>query len=123
MKRLIDFFEIPATDFSRAVKFYETIFGITMATFDCGNEKMAFFPGNNGKSQGAISWSSCFDFTPSAQGVLISLNCEDISSMLELIEKNGGKTLIAKTKIESDDRGYFAVFTDCEGNRLGLYSE
>lgn len=27
MSKLISFFEIPASDFNRAVKFYETIFG------------------------------------------------------------------------------------------------
>jgi predicted enzyme related to lactoylglutathione lyase len=39
------------------------------------------------------------------------------------VEKDGGKMLIPKTKIEADNRGYFAVFIDCERNRVGLYSE
>jgi len=121
MKRLVSFFEIPCTDFQRAVKFYEKLFKIEMNTFDCGHEKMAFFPEEEGICPGAISWAA--DFKPSAGGVLISLTCDDIASNLEIIENNGGKTIIPKTKIEAEGRGYFAVFTDCEGNRIGLYSD
>ncbi len=121
MKRLISFFEIPAADFKRAVKFYETIFGITMETSDCEHEKMAFFPEEDGRYSGAVSWAETFK--PSADGVLISFDCEDIESILGRINSNGGKTLIGKTKIEAESWGYFAVFTDSEGNRLGLYSD
>lgn len=121
MKRLVAFFEIPCKDFSRAVKFYETIFGISMEKFDCEHEKMAFFPEEDGKYPGAISWAE--DFIPSQNGVLISLNCEDISATLSIIEANGGKTVIPKTKIEAEGRGYFSVFADSEGNHIGLYSD
>ncbi|MDU1889958.1 MAG: VOC family protein [Dysgonomonas sp.] len=121
MKRLVTFFEIPASDFNRAVKFYETILNIAMPKYDCEHEKMAFFPNEEGKAPGAISWAK--DFLPSQGGVLISLNCEDMEKTISLIEANGGKIVIPKTKIEAEDRGYFSVFTDSEGNRIGLYSD
>jgi len=123
MKRLVAFFEIPASDFGRAVKFYENLFGVKLEQMDCGHEKMAFFPMEDGVCPGAISWSSEFDFQPSAQGVLVSLNCESITRSVEIIENNGGKILIPKTKIEAESMGYFCVFVDCEGNRVGLYSD
>ena len=66
MKKLIAFFEIPATDFRRAVDFYETVLGVQLPTFECETEKI---------------------------------------------------------KIEADDKGWFAVFTDSEGNRIGVYAE
>ena len=98
MKKLIAFFEIPATDFRRAVDFYETVLG-------------------------AISYASNFDFLPSTHGVLIHFNCEDIEQTLEKVLLKGGKVVIPKTKIEADDKGWFAVFTDSEGNRIGVYAE
>lgn len=123
MKSLVAFFEIPATDFSRATRFYEAVFGVELTLLDCGHEKMAFFPEENGLCPGAVSWSSAFSFQPSGQGVLVSLNVKNMEAAVSLIEKNGGKILIPKTKIEAENRGYFVVFTDCEGNRVGLYSD
>ncbi|MCK9624983.1 MAG: VOC family protein [Bacteroidales bacterium] len=121
MKNLVVFFEIPSLDFHRAVKFYETIFGLKLPVMECEKEKMAFFPEENGKCPGAISYSD--DFKPSNEGVLVSLNVDEINKTLTMIEKNGGKTIRPKTKIQAEGRGYFAIFIDCEGNRVGLYSD
>ncbi len=123
MKALVSFFEIPASDFDRAVRFYETVLNLKLSAMDCGHEKMAFFPEENGECPGAISWSAAISFLPSENGVLISLRVPDMETAINSIEKNGGKILITKTKIEDENRGYFAVFTDCEGNRVGLYSD
>lgn len=123
MKRLVTFFEIPAADFPRAVKFYEELFGIKMKQIDCGHEMMAFFPSEEGLCPGAVSWSSAFEFEPSGQGVLVSLACESVTDAEKKIESMGGKVLIRKTKIEDENRGYFCVFLDSEGNRVGLYSD
>lgn len=120
MKRLVSFFEIPVLDFRRAVKFYEGLFGVTLSVFECEKEKMACFPEEDGLCPGAISWSSEFDFVPSAQGVLVSFKCENLDWALSFVESNGGKIVIPKTKIEVEGRGWFAVFLDCEGNRIGL---
>ena len=38
MKKLIAFFEIPASDFHRAVDFYETVLGMQLPTFECETE-------------------------------------------------------------------------------------
>lgn len=43
MKKLIAFFEIPATDFRRAVDFYETVLNMKLPVFECEQEKMACF--------------------------------------------------------------------------------
>lgn len=85
-------------------------------------EKMACFE-EEGETVGAISYSSEFDFLPSEHGVLIHFNCEDIAQTLEKVLQKGGKVVIPRTKIEVEGRGWFAVFTDCEGNRIGIYAE
>lgn len=121
MQKLVSFFEIPAVDFDRAVKFYETLFNIKMERYDCEEEKMAFFPSENGLCPGAISWAK--GFNPSADGVLISLTCSDVEQVLKVAASSGGKLYQPKTKILADNRGYFGTFIDCEGNKIGLYSD
>ena len=121
MKRLISFFEIPAIDFDRAVKFYEIILNVKLSVMECDTEKMAFFPEEEGVYPGAISFAETFK--PTGGGVLISLHIEDMDKTIRLIEDHKGKILIPKTKILDDKRGFFCTFTDSEGNQIGLYSE
>ena len=118
MKKLVKWVEIPAENFDRAVGFYEKILNINLEKIDCGNEKMACLPGD----EGAISYAE--DFRPSSDGVLVSLDAgTDIDGMMRRIESAGGRIVRPKTKIEAEGRGFFALFTDSEGNRLGLYGE
>lgn len=100
----------------RAVSFYSAVLGIELQILDFGQEKMACFPGD----EGAISLSP--GFKPSKDGVLVSLNVEEnLDKALGLVEKMGGSVVQGKTKIEAEGRGYFALFLDSEGNRMGLY--
>lgn len=117
MEKLISFFEIPAADFDRAVKFYETVLDTKIETESCDSEKMGYFPG----CEGAISFAP--GFNPSSDGVLISLKVKSIEQTLAKAKRLGGKTIIPKTAIEAEGRGYFAVFLDCEGNKIGLHEQ
>lgn len=122
MKNQVELIEIPAADFGRAVKFYEAVFEVKLTVYDCDDtEKMAFFPASGTKPDIAISWTD--GFRPSADGVHISLSVENIETTLARIQANGGKIIRPKTKIEVEGKGYFAQFTDSEGNTLGLYAE
>lgn len=121
MEKLIAFFEIPAADFSRAVKFYNHVFQIDMVVFECEREKMAFFPEEDGKFPGAISWAE--DFQPSDAGILVSLRVDSMEEACSRILSASGLIVRPKTKIEADGLGYFAMFADSEGNHVGLYSD
>ncbi|MDR2382836.1 MAG: VOC family protein [Prevotellaceae bacterium] len=121
MKNLVAFFEIPAVNFERTVKFYEAVLNVKLSFTDCETEKMAFFPEEDGKCLGSVSWAK--DFNPSKDGVLVHLHVENMEAAVDAIEKNGGKITRPKTKIEVEGMGYFALFIDSEGNRVGLYSE
>lgn len=121
MEKLLAFFEIPASDFSRAVKFYESVFQFKLDVNIWEEEKMAFFPTEAGGVSGSISWGKGFD--PSDKGVLIHFRVEDVSDILTRVEKQGGKMIRPKTKIEYESMGYFALFLDSEGNTVGLYSD
>jgi predicted enzyme related to lactoylglutathione lyase len=105
------------------VKYYETVLGVQLDIMDCEAEKMAFFFVVNGQCPGAISWAWEKDFCPSKDGVLIHLQVENMETTMAAIEKQGGKITQPKTKIEAEGRGYFALFLDSEGNRVGLYSD
>jgi uncharacterized protein len=115
---LIAWVEIPATKLNRAVDFYSSLLKTTFQVEDYESEKMACFPGG----EGAIIEAQGYE--PSSQGVIVSLTAAyDLDTSLEMIEKLGGRVLVPKTKIEADDRDFFAVFLDTEGNRLGLYGK
>ncbi len=118
MEKLISWVEIPAADFKRAVDFYNAVFRMELQEIDCGAEKMACFP----TGEGAISFAEGFE--PSANGVLVSLNAAgDLEGTLERIRRQGGSVVREKTKIEAEGRGYFALFIDSEGNKVGLYGD
>lgn len=90
MKKLIAFFEIPATDFRRAVDFYETVLNMKLPVFECEQEKMACFT-EDGETVGAISQSFDLlpDFQPSEKGVLIHFNTDNIATTLERVLQKG----------------------------------
>jgi len=118
MKKLISWVEIPAEDFARAVKFYSSVLQIKLEPLDFGHEKMACLPND----EGAISLSP--GFKPSSNGPIISMNAgDDIDGMINRVVQNGGTIVKDKTKIDAEGRGYFALFTDTEGNRLGIYGD
>lgn len=117
----LNWFEIPALDLDRAVKFYETIFAIEMPRMEMGGA-MAFFPIDmgSGKVGGALMQSPYHK--PSADGAVVYLNGNpDLDIVLGRIEAAGGKIVMPKTKI-TDEIGYMAFFIDSEGNRVALHS-
>ncbi len=120
MKNALNWFEIPATDFVRAQKFYETILGIKMQVMEFGNTRLGFLPSDEGKVGGAIVTGH--EYRPSMNGSLIYLNANpDLSEALGKVEAAGGKILQAKKQI-SPEYGYMALFADSEGNRMALHS-
>jgi predicted enzyme related to lactoylglutathione lyase len=59
---------------------------------------------------------------PSMDGTIVYLNAGDnLQSTLDKVRLNGGKVVVPKTQI-SPEIGFFAMFTDTEGNKLGLHS-
>ena len=118
----LNWFEIPATDISRAKKFYETVFNIQMHEQEMMGMKMAFFPAENmnGKVSGGLVQGPMH--IPSAEGIKIYLNGNpDLSLALGKIGAAGGKVTMPKTLI-ADDIGYMAFFVDTEGNSVALHS-
>ena len=124
MKNAISWFEIPATDLSRATKFYETILGVTLTPLDLPNIRMRMFPLDDMMTQvgGAVVDSGGFHKPSATDGPLIYLNGNpDVQTILDKVEAAGGKIAVPKTEI-SPEYGYMAVIIDTEDNRIGLHS-
>jgi predicted enzyme related to lactoylglutathione lyase len=120
MTNAINWFEIPASDFARAKKFYETILGEEMQTMEAMGMTMAFFPVDlkNGIGGGIVY---CQGYEPSAKGTLVYLNGGDeLSTVLSRVEAAGGSIVLPKTPIGRN--GFMAHFIDTEGNKVGLHS-
>ncbi len=118
MEKLISWVEIPTADFDRAVNFYKKVLKLDMKGEDYGTEKMACFP----SGEGAVVYTP--GYAPSQNGVIVSLLVPDsIELTAARIEEMGGRLTQPKTKIEAEGLGYFAVFLDSEGNRIGLHEK
>lgn len=120
MQNMINWFEIPAVDFDRAVKFYTTILNVEIATNEFMGTQMGFLPTDGTNVSGAIVKGE--DYQPVKGGVLVYLNGgDDLNNILSRVENAGGVIIAPKTKI-SDEMGYFAMFKDSEGNTMALHS-
>jgi len=120
MKSLISIFEIPATEISRAIAFYQAILDIKIENMDFPEIRMGLFPYEGQIVTGVIIKGE--GYQPSANGVTIYLNGGDnLQVILDKVEKNGGKIFVSKT-LHADESGYFALFFDSEGNKIGLHS-
>ncbi len=120
MNSFISLFEIPATDISRAINFYQSILDVNIEKMEMPGMEMGIFPYKNQTVTGVIMKGE--DFKPSANGVTIYLNGGDnLQTILDKVEVNGGKIIVPKTA-HADESGFFALFLDTEGNKLGLNS-
>lgn len=106
--------EIPATDVQKAKEFYGQLFSWEFD--DMGGEYVMFKP-PDGPGGGFTT-----ERKPSAEGITLYIEVEDIPKKLAEIENAGGKVMTPKTKI-SDEFGFYAIFVDPEGNGLGLWSK
>ncbi len=124
MQNAINWFEIPATDFERAVAFYSTVLGTEIQKAEFMGEPQAFFPMDQADRTsvgGAIVKSE--RLTPSMTGSLIYLNLgtvENLEQALGRVESSGGKLLMPRTDI--GEPGFIGMIQDTEGNSIGLHA-
>jgi hypothetical protein len=113
-------FEIPARDLDRAVKFYETVLDARLRRESMGPMQMAVFPSEKAAPSGALVAAD--GYTPSAQGTVVYLNLDDIRPALQRVPAAGGEVRVPRTPLP-DGMGFFATLRDSEGNTVGLYSQ
>ena len=120
MKNLISIVEIPTSNLSRAIAFYQAILDVNIEEVDMGEVRMGVFP--SVEETVSVVLVNGKDYKPSSNGTVVYLNAGvDLRIVLDKIESNGGAIVVPKSEI-SPEMGFYALFTDTEGNKLGLHS-
>jgi len=117
----ITWFEIPAADFERAVRFYEQIYAQSLprdASFS--GLRMAMLPYQRPGVGGCVI--AMEQARPHADGVRVYLAAgDDLGLVLGRVEAAGGSIIMPKTLLR-EDIGHIALLQDSEGNIVGLHS-
>ncbi len=122
MASKINWFEIPAANLERAVKFYSAVFQKEMKVFPADESRtLALMPPGAGVEEGIDPCGSILQtagFEPSAKGPVIYFDpVDDLDQLLRRVEEAGGKIVFPKFRI---GHGYLATFADSEGNTIGV---
>ena len=121
-KNAVNWIEIPVKNFDKAKQFYQSIFDYDMPEMPMGPNRMGILLHDQagGGVGGAIVAGEWYE--PNATGTIAYLNGgDDLSVVLDRVPKAGGTVVVPKTLI-APEVGYFAIFKDVEGNRVGLHS-
>jgi uncharacterized protein len=105
----VDYIEFGATDLPALKQFYGTVFNWTFV--DYGPEYTEF--NNSGVTGGFTTQTK-----PQTGGALVILQHDDLPTMLQTVEQNGG---IITQPIFSFPGGSRFHFTDPSGNELGVW--
>ncbi len=116
----VNWFEIPATDLSRAQAFYEAILETTLTRNEMGPLKMAWFPMDPQAAGATGTLIMADEYVPSHKGSMVYFSVPDIEATLARVAEHGGKILHPKQSI--GEFGFVAHFEDSEGNRVALHS-
>jgi len=118
--KTVAWFEIPATDLDRAVKFYETILDIKLRREPAGPMELAVFPYIAPNTGGALAKGD--HFRPNDSGSLVYLSAEpNLAAVTERVAAAGGKVLMPPITIPNG-LGVFTWIRDTEGNTVGLHA-
>lgn len=118
MGQPVAFFEIISPDHERAQEFYRDLFGWQVtADLAMGGYGLV----DTGAGEEAIGGGIGPGEAPGEKSVKIYMRVDDLDGYLERAEKLGGKRLVPPTDLPGDF-GRFAIFTDPDGNQVGLWS-
>ncbi len=122
MDHVLTWCEIPVTDMERAKAFYADVLGVEFIEEDMGLIKMAMFKTASPEIiSGALVQGEGYKPSKTASIAYLS-GGKDLAPALKRATNHGAEVLFPKTPIKEGEGGYFAQVTDCEGNRIGLYS-
>lgn len=116
----VGWFDIHVSDLSRAKTFYETVFNVKLIDLPLDWGKQALFPFDQEfpNISGALVENA--DRTPNGNNTVVYFESEDCLTEENRINEAGGK--IIRPKMSIGEFGFVSIFTDTEGNTIGLHS-
>jgi len=119
VKNNVVWFEIPSSDYQRAVSFYEKIFAQELQKMDFMGTPTAVFAYEKPAISGCVLYDK--DLRPGTSGSVVFLNADGIfDEVLARVPKAGGKVL-AVVELPPG-MGRAARIIDTEGNQVGLHT-
>jgi predicted enzyme related to lactoylglutathione lyase len=121
MKNTLSWFEIPVTEMSRAVTFYEAMLDVKMKQENFNGMQMAMWiPDDRAALTGALVKNP--NMTPSMSGAVVYFDANGkLDECINRAREAGGTIIMPKTDI--GDPGFIALIKDTEGNCVGLHAE
>ncbi len=121
-KHICTWFDLPAHDMPRAKAFYQAVLGVTFKDEVANDLQLAIFEAEPETVSGMLVKGE--PYQPNPLGTVVYFNGgEDLSVPLARALAQGAQIVVPKTPIHEGECGYFALFIDSEGNRVGLYSQ
>lgn len=119
MARVV-WFDIPVSDMTRAITFYEALTGDELMRLPVAEGKeTALFAAEDGGSGGCLFLAP--EDEPAHVGSRVYFDTKgDLDGWVERVTAAGGGILVPQTPI-GGGRGRFAYIEDSEGNRVGLH--
>jgi predicted enzyme related to lactoylglutathione lyase len=108
--------EIASEDGTKSGDFYSKLFGWNI---DSSFPGYTMFSAEGGPGGGFAPLGSNMGLTYKPGDVIIYIAVDDIDTKLREIESSGGKAIHPRTEIPG--MGWFAIFNDPTGNRVGLF--
>lgn len=123
IKNPIVWFEIYVDDMKRASKFYETVLEVKLERMPNPTEddmEMKVFPGDMDTYGANGALVKMEGVKAGGNSTIIYFGSDDCTIEEERIERAGGK--IFKPKMAIGEHGFITLFSDTEGNMIGLHS-
>ena len=118
MGQPVAFFEVISQDAPRAQKFYSELFGWQVSADPAlGGYGLV----DTGAGEAAVGGGIGPASQPGEAGVKIYMRVDDLDAYLDRAVALGGSRLVPPTDLPGDF-GRFAIFTDPDGNQVGLWA-
>lgn len=116
----VPWFEIYVADMARARAFYEAVFNVVLEQLPVEGMEYWSFPMDDGRYGAGGALAKMEGAAPGPGGSLVYFGCEDCAVEEARVEPAGG--MVVRPKMSIGPYGSISLFTDSEGNLIGLHS-